>query len=124
MNFEISELRKNTIWQLYRIRPHIQLDPDYQRLSGIWTLDKRQLLGQFWLEDLYRHVELELEMMAEVDGSHTSCSQLAVEHARPEGLVALERVGYVKKGVVFERAGSQERADLSIAIQLCGTPSL
>lgn len=44
MNFEISELRGNTIWQLYRLFPHIQLDPDYQRLSGIWTLDKRQLL--------------------------------------------------------------------------------
>lgn len=44
MNFEISELRKNMIWQLYRLFPRIQLDPDYQRLSDIWTLDKRQLL--------------------------------------------------------------------------------
>ncbi len=60
MNFEISELRKNTIWQLYRIRPHIQLDPDYQRLSGIWTLDKRQLLldsilNSFDVPKLYFH---------------------------------------------------------------------
>jgi len=60
MKFSVSDLRNNTIWQLYRIRDRIQLDPEYQRLSDIWTLDKRQLLvdtilNNFDMPKLYFH---------------------------------------------------------------------
>ncbi len=60
MKFEITELRHSTIWNLYRMRPRIQLDPDYQRLSDIWTRDKRQLLidtvlNDFDIPKLYLH---------------------------------------------------------------------
>ena len=60
MKFEITELRHSTIWNLYRMRQRIQLDPDYQRLSDIWTRDKRQLLIDTVLNDfdvpkLYLH---------------------------------------------------------------------
>ena len=60
MTFEISKLLKNTIWQLYRQRSRFQLDPEYQRLSDIWTLDKRQLLldsilNGFDVPKLYLH---------------------------------------------------------------------
>jgi hypothetical protein len=60
MSFEISDLRHSTIWTLYRMRDRLQLDPDYQRLSDIWTLDKRQLLLDTVLNDfdvpkLYLH---------------------------------------------------------------------
>ena len=60
MKFEITELRKNTIWHIYREEQRIQLDPDYQRLSDIWTLDKRQLLldsilNGFDIPKLYFH---------------------------------------------------------------------
>jgi len=44
MKFDISELHANSVWKLYRMRDRIQLDPEYQRLSDIWTADKRQLL--------------------------------------------------------------------------------
>jgi hypothetical protein len=60
MTFDITDLRHSTIWTLYRMRDRLQLDPEYQRLSDIWTLDKRQLLLDTVLNDfdvpkLYLH---------------------------------------------------------------------
>jgi len=60
MSFEITELRNSTVWQLHRMRDRIQLDPDYQRSSDIWTRDKRQLLidtilNGFDMPKLYLH---------------------------------------------------------------------
>ncbi len=60
MKFELTDLRGSTVWNLYRMRDRIQLDPDYQRLSDIWTLDKRQLLidtilNEFDIPKLYLH---------------------------------------------------------------------
>ena len=52
MSFEISELRNSTVWGLYRLRERIQVDPDYQRLSGIWTIAEHQLLIDTVLNDL------------------------------------------------------------------------
>lgn len=51
MKFEITELRSSTVWALYRMRDRLQIDPEYQRLSDIWTLDKRQLLIDTILND-------------------------------------------------------------------------
>ncbi len=60
MKFEINVLRNSTVWQLYRMRDHILLDPPYQRLGDIWTLDKRELLidtilNNFDVPKLYLH---------------------------------------------------------------------
>jgi hypothetical protein len=44
MKFEITELHSNSAWKLYRMRDRIQVRPEYQRQSDIWTLDERQLL--------------------------------------------------------------------------------
>lgn len=60
MNLEITDLRNNTIWNVFRMRERIQIDPDYQRASDIWTLDKRQLLldtilNNFDVPKLYLH---------------------------------------------------------------------
>ena len=52
MKFDISELRNSTVWGLYRLRERIQVDPDYQRLSGIWTVAEHQLLIDTILNDL------------------------------------------------------------------------
>jgi hypothetical protein len=60
MKFDITELHGNSVWKLYRMRDRIQLDPEYQRLSDIWTIDKRQLLidtilNGFDVPKLYLH---------------------------------------------------------------------
>lgn len=60
MKFEINALSQSTVWQLYRMRDRIQLDPEYQRLSGIWAPDNRQLLidtilNRFDVPKLYLH---------------------------------------------------------------------
>jgi Protein of unknown function DUF262 len=60
MKFELTELRNSTVWTLYRMRDRIQLAPDYQRMSDIWTLDKRQglidtILNEFDVPKLYLH---------------------------------------------------------------------
>jgi hypothetical protein len=44
MKFEITELHTNSAWKLYRMRDRVQRNPEYQRQSDVWTLDKRQLL--------------------------------------------------------------------------------
>jgi hypothetical protein len=60
MSFEITELRNNSIWNLYRMRDRIQIDPEYQRQGDIWTVEKRQLfidtiLNEFDVPKLYLH---------------------------------------------------------------------
>lgn len=60
MKFEITELRNSTVWSLYRMRERIQLDPDYQRMSDIWTPGKRQglidtIINEFDIPKLYLH---------------------------------------------------------------------
>jgi hypothetical protein len=60
MSFDITELRSNSVWNLYRMRARIQLDPAYQRLGDVWTPDKRQLLidtvvNNFDIPKLYLH---------------------------------------------------------------------
>lgn len=60
MTFNISELRDRTVWQIYRMRDRIQLDPDYQRLGNIWGPDNRQLLldtvfNKFDVPKIYLH---------------------------------------------------------------------
>src|SRR5689334_17548238 len=60
MSFEITELRNSTVWQLYRIRDRIQLDPEYQRLGGIWIPENRRFLidtiiNGFDVPKLYLH---------------------------------------------------------------------
>src|SRR5579859_3543849 len=60
MKFELTAPLNSNAWSLYRLRDRIQLDPEYQRLSDIWTLDKRQLLidtilNEFDIPKLYLH---------------------------------------------------------------------
>lgn len=60
MKFEINGLSQSTVWAVYRMRDRIQLDPDYQRLSGIWAPENRQLLidtilNRFDVPKLYLH---------------------------------------------------------------------
>jgi hypothetical protein len=42
--FELSELRASSIWNLYRMKDRIQANPEYQRSGEIWSMDKRRLL--------------------------------------------------------------------------------
>ncbi|SDO19600.1 DUF262 domain-containing protein [Polaromonas sp. JS666] len=60
MSFSITDFHGSTVWKLYRIRDRIQLDPEYQRLGGIWAPDNRQLLidtiiNGFDVPKLYMH---------------------------------------------------------------------
>ena len=51
-SMRISELRHNSILRLYAGKDQIQVDPDYQRMGGVWNLDKRQLLMDTILNEL------------------------------------------------------------------------
>lgn len=42
--FSVSYLPQSSILYLYSTKHEIQIDPDYQRMGEVWTLDKRQLL--------------------------------------------------------------------------------
>jgi hypothetical protein len=60
MKFSITSLHASSVWTLYKMRDRIQLDPQYQRQSDVWTLDKRQLLidtllNEFDVPKIYLH---------------------------------------------------------------------
>src|SRR5437762_14293169 len=42
--FSLGKYPQSSALVVYSDRQEIELDPDYQRISGIWTLEKRQLL--------------------------------------------------------------------------------
>jgi hypothetical protein len=42
--FSLGRYPQSSALVVYSERDDIQLDPDYQRISGIWTVEKRQLL--------------------------------------------------------------------------------
>lgn len=41
---EMTELQQSTTLFLYSERQHINIEPEYQRMGDIWTVEKRQLL--------------------------------------------------------------------------------
>ena len=41
---EMSELPQSTVLYLYSDRDRIEIEPEYQRVGDIWTIEKRQLL--------------------------------------------------------------------------------
>ena len=58
--FRVSEFRNSSILRIYSIRNQIQVDPEYQRMSDIWTQEKKQLLidsiiNDFDIPKLYFH---------------------------------------------------------------------
>lgn len=42
--FNVTRLVQSSILYLYSTRDEIQINPEYQRMGEVWTLDKRQLL--------------------------------------------------------------------------------
>jgi hypothetical protein len=71
-DFRISPLQFNTVSYVYGERDDILIDPEYQRASDVWSLEKRQLLidsilNNFDIPKLYFH---EFVVPAEKDG-HT-----------------------------------------------------
>lgn len=59
-HFRISEIRNSSILRVYADRERLQTDPDYQRMSAVWNLDKRQFLmdtiiNDFDIPKLYFH---------------------------------------------------------------------
>lgn len=48
---ETFPVQHSTIMRLYSEKDEILLDPDYQRMGGIWTLEKKQLLIDSILND-------------------------------------------------------------------------
>ncbi|HML60195.1 MAG TPA: DUF262 domain-containing protein [Solidesulfovibrio sp.] len=44
LEFEVSPLLHSSVLYIYSERDRIQIDPDYQRMSDVWPLEKRQLL--------------------------------------------------------------------------------
>jgi hypothetical protein len=67
-SIRISELRNSSILRVYSERQLIQTDPEYQRMSGVWTLEKRQLLidsiiNDFDIPKIYFHEFPELKTL-------------------------------------------------------------
>ena len=49
--FKVSEFRNSSILRIYSLKNQIQVDPEYQRMSEIWNLEKRQLLMDSIIND-------------------------------------------------------------------------
>jgi len=60
MKFTVFPQRNSSVLYLYGLRSSILIDPDYQRMGDVWTLDKKQLLidsiiNDFDIPKLYVH---------------------------------------------------------------------
>lgn len=58
--FSIGTMKPNSAWAVFRMRDRIKMDPVYQRQSGVWNREKRQLLidtmiNGFDVPKLYLH---------------------------------------------------------------------
>lgn len=83
---ETFALKNSTIMLLYSERGEIQLDPHYQRMGGVWTIEKKQLLIDSILNDydvpkLYFH-----------EFSRDQKSQSGFSHAVVDGRQRLQTV--------------------------------
>ena len=68
LNFRVAPIQDSSVLYVYSIRDNIQIDPPYQRMSDIWTLDKRQLLidsiiNGFDIPKLYFHEFIPLQLV-------------------------------------------------------------
>jgi len=64
----IIELRNSNVLRIYSQRNSIQINPEYQRMGDIWTLEKKQLLidsilNDFDIPKLYFHEFPEIKVM-------------------------------------------------------------
>ncbi|MBI1245630.1 MAG: DUF262 domain-containing protein [Alphaproteobacteria bacterium] len=60
MKFNVFEARNSSVLYLYSLRASIEVEPMYQRMGDVWTLDKRQLLidsiiNEFDIPKIYFH---------------------------------------------------------------------
>jgi hypothetical protein len=60
MKFNVFEARNSSVLYLYSLRESIDVEPVYQRMGDVWTLDKRQLLidsiiNEFDIPKIYLH---------------------------------------------------------------------
>jgi len=42
--FSVTQLVQSSVLYIYSTKDKIEIDPEYQRMGDVWTLDKRQLL--------------------------------------------------------------------------------
>jgi hypothetical protein len=59
-DFELQRPLKNSVWQIYKLKAQIDLDPPYQREGEVWSEDKKQLLidtiiNEFDVPKIYFH---------------------------------------------------------------------
>jgi len=48
---DTSTLKNSTIMLLYSERAEVNMSPEYQRMGGVWTKEKRRLLNDSILND-------------------------------------------------------------------------
>lgn len=44
MSFSLGAMLNSSVWNVFRLRERIDMDPVYQREGDVWTLEKKQLL--------------------------------------------------------------------------------
>jgi len=76
--FEINTMSESSVLDLVEMKPEIQVDPEYQRLGGVWSLYNRQLfidslinrydIPKFYFHYLYGPTAIEGKRYAVIDG--------------------------------------------------------
>jgi hypothetical protein len=103
-------VKNSTIMLLYSERENIKLDPPYQRMGGVWTLEKKQLLIDSILNDydipkIYFHV---LTSGQEPTGGH--------EYTVIDGRQRLETIWEFVNGGFFLSADFEYQRDPTIKL--------
>jgi len=122
VNFRIGRPENSSVYSLYLDRDEIWLDPPYQRLGGIWSVEKKQLLIDSLLNDfdipkLYFHDFYPAEShqgrefrYAIIDGKqrlNAIWSFIDGEFALGDDVVLLNQPDIDVKGLTYAELGEQ-----------------
>jgi hypothetical protein len=75
---DTSILKNSTIMLLYSERAEIKMNPEYQRMGGVWTKEKRQLLIDSILND-YDIPKIYFHALAQDEISTTGCRYAVID---------------------------------------------
>jgi hypothetical protein len=111
-SFELKDIRNNSLWNLFRMRDRIEMNPTYQREGGVWTKDKQRLLidtilNGFDVPKLYLHQFLTPE---------NAPSGRSIEYAVIDGKQRLEAIWKFLEGGIAVGGDTEYIRDPSIQL--------
>ncbi|MBL0798317.1 DUF262 domain-containing protein [Pseudomonas sp. B7] len=111
---ETFPVQHSTILRIYSEKDQIRLDPDYQRMGGVWTLEKKQLL----IDSILNDYDIPKIYLHEYDRAEKKAS--GFQYAVIDGRQRLETIWQFIEGKFTLSDDIQYQADADVKIASLG----